>query len=69
MIYFVIIKSDNLGLNFSRNFEIVASYFYPKPYTAYGELGRIRGKYPKLINDTYYYSVSRRISILERKSC
>ena len=48
MIYFVIIKSNNLGLNFSRNFEIVATYFYPKPYITYGELGRIRGKYPKL---------------------
>ena len=28
-------------------FEIVAAYFYPKPYTSYGEFGRIRGKYPK----------------------
>ena len=51
------------------NFEIVATYFYPKPYTTYGEFGRIRGKYPKLVDDTYYYSVSRRISIFERKSC
>ena len=28
-------------------FEIVVTYFYPKPYIQYGELGRIRGKYPK----------------------
>ena len=25
-------------------FEIVATYFYPKAYTSYAELGRIRGK-------------------------
>ena len=48
MFYFVIIKFDNLELNPSRNFEIVASYFYPKTYMTYGELGRIREKYPKL---------------------
>ena len=29
-------------------FEIVATYFYPKPYMSYGEFGRIRGKYPKI---------------------
>lgn len=31
-------------------FEIVALFFYPKPYTSYGELGRKRGKYPKIIS-------------------
>ena len=31
-------------LFFSVFFEIVATYFYPKPYMTYGELGRIRGE-------------------------
>ena len=40
---YIITNNYNIG-----NFEIVLTYFYPKPYMTYGELGRIRGKYPKL---------------------
>ena len=40
--------------------EIVSTYFYPKPYTTYGELGRIRGKYPKILSwkGKYFSAVS-----------
>ena len=56
-------------LFFSVFFEIVATYFYPKPYMTYGELGRIRGKYPKKsVDDTYDNRVGGSRSVLECKS-
>jgi hypothetical protein len=62
--------SNYLICFFSVFFEIVATYFYPKPYMTYGELGRIRGKYPKKsVYDTNDYGVGRGRRILKCESC